>query len=153
MANLEDGNISYANYQLADFIALLQQSYDLPMFPQGELVPALLKANVEILQATKCLPVQGVTEQGYFGSREVAVEQKETCDRYKWKRIIPVSPVPHTWRAIWVYEKLDLQVIIPPNMPEMVWQKDLAQWRWQGPIRAYFYELLARLYYFYKGYI
>lgn len=154
MCNLTDGSVSKTNKLMANLIARLYSTDAfLPVFPQGELSRAIREKGVPLFAETELLISNGVLEDGYLGSYEVAFKQKELCDKMGWKKVVLVSFAPHIWRAKWVYEKLGFEVIIPAEMPRMVFEKGLAQTPWRRAITGYSYEFLARVYYLWKGYI
>ena len=153
MCNLSDGSASKTNMLLAKCVRKNYIVLGAPVFPQGELAQAIERQQVPIIGQTRILQSSGVFEEGYFDTYSVALEHKKFCDQMGWKRVVLVSFVPHIWRAKWVYEKLGFEVIIPGEMPKMVFQKDLAQRHWRRDLTGYAYEFLARLYYLWKGYI
>jgi len=153
MCDLDDGRTSEINKKMARLVGRLSRELKVPVVAQGDLVPALKKAGVPIFGQTRALPTQRIADAEYFGSEEVVTEQKEICDKMGWGKVIVVSLVPHIQRAIWIYKKEGFEVIIPAEMPRMIFQKDLIQPRWRKAITAYPYELLARLYFLWKGYI
>jgi hypothetical protein len=153
MPNLEPGIPSRANVLMADFVERCQLKLKLPIFAQGELAEVLKHRGVVLAGETPVQSTANVLGAHYLGTFEVAGLQKEYCTQMCYSRIIPVSAAPHIWRAVWVYERLGFKVIVPTDMPAMVFEKGLTQRRWRRAITAYPYELLARLLYLYKGYI
>jgi len=69
------------------------------------------------------------------------------------RTIIPAQVKPAIWRAIWMYEMLGLEVVVPPRIPKMIFQPNLKEPRWRVAWKAYLYEFSVRIYYLLMGYI
>lgn len=147
-----DGSMSETHKRLTRYVVHLYQELDVPVYAQGELAPHLAKWGIPLAGATRKQDSYTVLDREYFGTYEVACDQKALCGE-SCLRIIVVQAVPATWRTIWVYERLGFQVIVPSDMPHTVFQKELLEPRWRRAITAYPYELAARLVYLLKGYI
>ncbi len=152
-SDLVDGSSSRTNKKLAAFASCLRKKLSLPIHAQGEVGRVLLADGVRV--EGKTFRQEETQEKGlkYLDTFSVAVAQKRFCDERKFKRVIPVAPVPHIWRVIWVYEKLGFEVIVPPDMPTMVWKEEMKQGQWRAPGSGYVYEFCSRLMYWYKGQI
>jgi hypothetical protein len=152
MSDLTDGTTSRVHDVLARYVIDLQRATALPIYPQGGLARVLAKYNIPLMGRTRESIANSIFDPKYFGTYEVVLEQKAGCAG-RYSRIIPVQVTPAIWRAIWVYEKLGFTVVIPPDIPHMIFQNELSHWRWRRAITAYPYELAARLVYLFKGYI
>ncbi len=90
-------------------------------------------------------------DPNYFGTREVAEDQM--LGHPNIRTIIPAQVKPAIWRAIWMYEMLGLEVVVPPRIPKMIFQPNLKEPRWRVAWKAYLYEFSVRIYYLLMGYI
>lgn len=153
MCDLTDGRVSEINKKMAELVKRLNDKLKIPVVAQGDLVPALKEVGVPIFSQTRALPKQSIVAAEYFGSEIVVVDQKKICDKMGWSKVIIIATIPHVWRARWIYEKQGFEVIIPAEIPKMIFQKNLVQPRWRKAVTAYPYEFLARLYFLCKGYI
>lgn len=152
-SDLKDGLFSKSNIGLADCAQRYHEILGIPIFPQAEVGRILKQRDVHILGDTPFDSNTSIFSSNYSGSDGVAKLQKELCDREGWSRVILVATYPHAWRARWIYERLGLKVIIPPDLPRMQFERKFSQKRWRWPITAYPYEFLTRLFFLYKGLI
>ncbi len=145
MPDCEDGAFSDSNIATADMAERLQKELGIPIFPQAEVGRILSSRGVKLAGTTKFFGTVALTNKEYPGSHGIARLQKKLCDERGWTKVLLVVPYPHAWRALWIYERLGLEVIIPPRLPKIVFQKGLTQKRWDSPFTAYPYELVVRL--------
>jgi hypothetical protein len=150
------GNREYSltNVALALMAERLQRELDIPIFAQEEVAVILRERGADLVGSTPVFSNVPITSKQYgTGSEGVARLQLDFCQAHGYRSVIIIAFVPHAWRAIWTYQKLGFDVIVPPNLPQVEFQKEFEQWRWRSPITAYPYELLARLAYFKSGFI
>lgn len=153
MSDCEGGASSDTNLVVAELARKYHEQLGIPIFPQKEVGTILEAMGVQVVS---CAPAQSaipLLSKQYIGTEGVAWLQKVFCDSHAWTRMLIIVPYPHFWRALWIYERLGLQVIVPSGLPKMKFQSNLSQWRWRRTITAYPYELLARLRSLYKGLI
>jgi hypothetical protein len=152
-SNLIGGGPSITNYDLGMRAMSLHDETGLPVFPQAEVRLAIIKIDPEasLVGETPLNAETSLSSKEYADSGDIASLQKKYCDERGYTRVIVVTFVPHIWRAVKVYEKLGLKVIVPPYLPKMKFEMALAQSRWRRPITAYLYELLARLVFLFTG--
>ena len=91
--DLAGGRISTTNKALASFVGKLWQESNLPVYPQGEMATAMREICVPVIAQTRLISVNEVFKEGYFGSYEVALEQKLLCDKMGLTRIVVVAYV------------------------------------------------------------
>lgn len=151
-SDLSDGHSSNTNKDIACEATLIYGQTFLPIFPQQEVRTILEDGPCPIVgEATSKDSNKRVESTEYMGSDGVARLQKKYCDKHKITCVIVVAAYPHAQRAIMIYEKLGLEVIVPPWLPKAQFEKDMAQWRWQRAITAYPYEFFIRLFFLFTG--
>jgi hypothetical protein len=151
-SDMRDSSSSTTNKLLAQAADMYGKKLNIPIFPQGEVAKVLDRMNVFIVGRTPCEAIpDNFGSKEYQGTSGVAMIQKKYCDEHRYSTVIVLAATPHTWRAKWTYEKLGLKVIIPPDSPPMVFEKNMNQRRWRRAITAYPYELKARLEYLFNG--
>ncbi len=96
-------------------------------------------------------PRQGELDH-YLGTRDMVLWQKSICHTHGIKRIVLVSYLPHFLRGQLATEKVGLEVLIPEGIIEIYDSKNSQRWATSGLVNRP-YELLARLYYFFKDWI
>ncbi|MDE1924648.1 MAG: hypothetical protein KGH79_00485 [Patescibacteria group bacterium] len=152
-SNLVGGASSQTNIALARFAQDLHKRLGLPVYAQGEVAEVLKQNGVPLVGET---PKQGTAWIGgetYISTMTVARAQQAKALSMGWKTIIPVTFLPHIGRTVWVYERMGLRVIIPPDLPKNLYEKKMELRYWRYRVTGYAYELAARLAYLYKGYI
>lgn len=152
-SDLEGGLPSKSNMGLADCAQHYHKMLGIPIFPQAEVGRIIKQRGIHILGNTPFDSNTSIFSSKYSGSDGVARLQKELCDEMGWSRVILIATYPHAWRARWIYERLGLEVIIPPDLPKMKFEHKFSQKRWRWAITAYPYEFLTRLFFLYKGLI
>lgn len=151
-ANLTSGATSDINKMIARVAAVYARRYGAPIFPQAEVGEYLEGQGIQTVGGRT--PFQADRPQG-SESYEVARWQKSYYDKNRLEGpILLATTRPHCFRAVRIYEKMGFKVVVMPDaFPPMIFQKGLRQWFWRTPWIGYPYELLARLYYLYMGYL
>lgn len=153
MPDCAGGASSDTNVAIADLAQHLHDKLGIPIFPQAEVGKILETRGVPLVGNTLFYGNVSLLADEYIGSHGIARLQKNLCDEHGWTKVLLVVPFPHAWRALWIYERLGLKVIVPPGLPKIKFQRNLTQRRWRRAITAYPYELLARLISLYMGVI
>ncbi len=153
MPDCEGSVSSDTKLELANLAQRHHQELGIPIFPQAEVGRVLENRGVRVIGSAPNQSTISLLSDEYIGSHGIAQLQKDFCDSRGWTRVLVVVPYPHAWRAIWIYERLGFEVIIPPDLPKMKFQSSMTQGRWRRAITAYPYELLARLWSLCKGLI
>ncbi len=153
MSDCEGDVSSQTNLSLASYALRYYERFGTPIFPQAEVGRIIEGQHTPIVGETAFCSTVDLWSDEYIRSDEVARLQKHLCDETGWTRVLVVASYPHAHRACWIYERLGFEVIIPPALPKMQFEKEFSQRRWRKPISAYPYELLARLFFLYKGLI
>ena len=153
-SDMADGSSSTTTILLAQAARIYSEKLNVPIFAQGEVARVLDSMNYPVVGRTprEAIP-DNFGSKEYYGTSGVAKIQKEYCDEKGLTKALIIAASPHTWRAKWTYEKLGIKVILPPKSPPMIFEKGMNQKRWSSAIRAYPYELKARLQYLFKGLI
>lgn len=153
-SDMVDGTSSKTNKQLAKMAQDYSKQLNIPIFAQGEVAKILAEDNIQVVGSTPCEAIpDNLGSKKYIGTFGVAKIQRKYCDEHHINRVLVLAPYPHTLRAKWTYEKLGLQVILPPDLPPIIFEKGMNQCRWRRAITAYPYELTARLKYLFRGVI
>lgn len=154
-SDMEDGSSSKSNKILAETAKFYSEKLNIPIFAQGEVAKVLKEMNVNsLVGSTPCEAIPDNFEsKDYYGTSGVALIQKKYCDEHNIKNALILALYPHTWRAMWTYEKIGIKIILPPKSPSMIFEKKANQHRWRKAITAYPYELSARLKYLFMGLI
>lgn len=145
MSDCVDGGSSETNFVVAELARKYHAELGIPIFSQKEVGRILEAMGVQVVSNAPTQSTTPILSKKYIGTEGVARLQKVFCDSRAWARALIVVPYPHFWRALWIYERLGLQVIVPEGLPKMKFQSNLSQWRWRRAITAYPYELAARL--------
>lgn len=153
MSDCEGDVSSQTNLIVADYVCKYHERFGTPIFPQAEVGRILEEQHIPTVGETAFYSKVDLGSDEYIGSDGIARLQKRLCDEKGWTRVLVVASYPHAHRACWIYERLGLEVIVPPALPKMWFEKQFSQGRWRRPISAYPYELLARLFFLYKGLI
>ncbi len=152
--DLASGGTSQTNVAIAYTAAEYRGVLGLPLLAQGEVADALIPLGVKSIVRTKTQAELRDAGEPYKSTYDVALEHLRYARMNGWTRAIVVAYAPtHIWRCIWVYERLGFTVIIPSEMPSLVWGEDLYQRRLSARSRHFPFELLARLWFLYRGYI
>lgn len=145
---------SVTNLLLATVVQKYHEELGLPIFPQQEVGDILLQRGITLVGETpRYSEIPFFSTEYGNGTEKVAQMHKELCDKKGFDTVLCVGFYPHVYRVVRVYEKLGLKVVVPAHLPWIHFQNDLNQWWWRKRIIAYPYELLARLYFLYKGFI
>lgn len=134
------------NEFIAGKIRELYYELDVPVIIQGELKSCLIVplAAVSLRQAE--------VAPNYLSTRDIALWQKEECDKLGAKIVVLVSYLPHYWRGMKAAEKVGLTVLTPSGLKEIYDPANRQMWaRYKFVNRPY--EFLARLYFLWKGWI
>lgn len=153
MSDCEGGASSDTNLVVAELARKYHEKLGIPIFPQKEVGRILEALGVPVVGNTPEQSTTPMLSKKYIGTEGVAWLQKAFCDSCAWTRVLILVPYPHFWRALWIYERLGLEVIIPPGLPKMKFQSTMIQKRWRRAITAYPYELMARLWSLYEGHV
>jgi len=141
-----DGTPGCVNEFLADTIRGLYNRYNVPVIVQGELRACLYD-----------VPLAAVSKKqneapGYLSTKDIVLWHKAECDKLGVRVVALVSFDPHFWRAMKATQKVGLVALVPVLIKEM-YDPANSQWRWRYKYIARPYELLARLYFLWKGWI
>lgn len=153
VSDLKGGRPSETNLALAKLARKYHEQLGVPVFPQVEVGRILEEWGVPVVGSTPVFSEIPVFAKGYAGTHGIARLQKEFCDSKAWRRALVLAAWPHAWRAIWNYERIGLEVIVPPDLPKMKFERQMSQARWRQALTAYPYEFLARLFYLKQGLI
>ena len=153
MSDCEGDVSSQTNLCVAGYVKGYYERFGTPIFPQAEVGRILERQGIPTVGRTAFYSTVDLRSHDYVGSDGIARLQKRLCDERGWTRVLVVASYPHAHRACWIYERLGLEVIVPPALPKMRFEREFSQRRWRRPISAYSYELLARLFFLYKGLI
>ena len=136
-----------ANESIADNVRELYHWLGVPVIVQGE-----LRACLSGIQLAAVSPRQSEAAPNYLNTHDIALWQKSECEKLGIERVVLVSYLPQYWRAAKVTEKVGLICLTPPGLKEMY---DPANSQWWGRYKVVnrLYELLARLYFLWKGWI
>ena len=115
------------------------------------IIQAELKSCLPDIPLTAVSPRQAEALR-YISTWDIARWHKAECDKLGVRRVVLVSYYPHYWRAVKVTEKVGLTVLTPPGLKE-IYDPANSQWWARYKIINRLYELLARLYFFWKGWI
>lgn len=152
-SDLESGKTSGTNVWIAAMAAQLSNEFGIGIFSQGEVTAKLRQLGVEVAGSTRIQSTANPFEDEYLDTWGVAQEQAAYCRKNGITRVLVMHYVPHVWRVMWCYKRLGLEVIVPPDLPIMVYEEGLQQKRLSSPWTLYPFELAARLVYWWKGYI
>lgn len=152
--DLADGTTSQTNASLAYTAAEYRNVLGLPLLAQGEVADALSRMSVRSVVRTATQEELRKSGKPYMNTYHVAIEHLKCCKANGWSRVIVVGYAPsHVWRCIWTYERLGLTVILPSEMPSIIWGEHLYQKRLRTPLTHFPFEVCARLFFLYRGYI
>jgi hypothetical protein len=153
-SDMKDGTSSKGNILMAEVAKKYNEELGIPIFAQGEVARVLDTMKVSVIGRTPCEAIpDNFGNNEYQGTSGVALIQKKYCDEHGLTRVLVIAGSPHTYRAMWTYEKMGFTVILPPKSPPMIFEKGANQDRWSRAITAYPYELWARLKYLFMGVI
>ena len=145
---------STTNIALADAAQVLHETHGTPIFPQAEVGRVLNTRGVATIATTPIYSTISLLTSEYgAGSYDVALLHKQLCVKHGWTKVVVLAYHPHIVRVVWIYEKLGFEVIVPSNVPRMTYQSTASQWRHRRAITSLPYELAARLWFLYQGYI
>jgi len=140
---------------LAKVTRALYERYRLPVLPQEDVA----NADPSLPIQEKICAKNGETPDGLstltWNTHTVAARQAETCKAHGWKKVIVVAFPPHMGRAVAVYRKVGL-VPLPAKMPPGTARYTCSQIKdptLRFPIGAIAREFLARLLFFWKGWM
>ncbi|MBI4121376.1 MAG: hypothetical protein HY470_00250 [Candidatus Ryanbacteria bacterium] len=140
------GDPSSVNEFNALLVRSLYRQFGVPVIVQGELKQHL--QGIPIAAASLRLR----EAPHYLSTRDIALWQKAACDRLGVRRVVFISYYPHYWRAVKALEKTGLTVLTPPGLAE-IYDENNNMWWVRNKFVNRPYELLARLYFFLKGWI
>ncbi len=149
-SDLANGETSLTNRQLADYAIVYHRLLSLPIIAQGEVARAIKDKGVPVFSQTRLQTTARPLDPRYLDTQAVAEHDRTLCREQGWTRILLFAYVPYVWRARWVYERLGLQIIIPRNLPHIIFE-DFAQKRLSRRQTLYPFELIARLVYLWRG--
>lgn len=150
---LPANRISQTDASIARLAATIHASRGgIPILSQGEVAEALRRANVPVYMSIPRQVVHGVQQGGYINSRNVADAQKRAMSAANLRYPVLLGYIHHIWRMMWCYEGAGVHdFVIPGDLPRLQYHPDSLQRRWSSQWRAYPYELLARLVFWYHG--
>jgi len=153
-SDCEGGVASVTNIALADLAERYHKKFGTPIFPQAEAERILQGRGVVSVGTTLIYSTVPLLSEKYGnGSLGIAESQQQFCAERGWTKVLVLAYYPHAWRVIWIYERMGLEVIIPKDLPKMHPQANMSQWRHRRAVTSYLFELAARLFFLYKGYI
>lgn len=135
------------NEYLASLVRDLYHLLHLPVIVQGELARCL--TNIPLLGVSL---KQSESAPHYLSTYDIALWQKQLCDKLEIKNVVLVSYYPHYCRAVWTTEKLGLKVIVPRGLKEMYDPMNSQKWVRSALVNRP-YELAARLQFYAKGWM
>lgn len=124
------------------------QNYPHPMILQWEVADALPK-KPDIFWVIRKHRKEGK----YLDSYEVAFQAMEIMNKYGWKKLILVAHPWHMWRKIRIFKKMGIEVIIPPDLKLVPFDKKSEQWWTRNWFLWTVREIPTRLIYKARGWI
>ena len=118
---------SQTNLSLASYALRYYERFGTPIFPQAEVGRIIEGQHTPIVGETAFCSTVDLWSDEYIRSDEVARLQKHLCDETGWTRVLVVASYPHAHRACWIYERLGFEVIIPPALPKMQFERSSAK--------------------------
>lgn len=147
-SRMRDGSPGSGNELIAGVVRHLHTAYDLPILVQEEVAlaaPDLPYAYVVRGEQT------GTSSRGW-NTAVIANQMVAVCRRNDWKRVAIATTPAHLCRAMWVAERLGLQVMAAAMPKGQYFHKDLALWACRGgELRFRSRELLVRLFFLLRG--
>lgn len=149
-SDLDDDDSSPTNYLLADLADWLHGLYRIPIFAQGE-VGRLCKSRVR--RTRTIFEMRSLPGYIYPSSHGVMLEQLPWFEESNCNRIIAVAYTHYLWRVVMMFRKAGFTVYVPSMIPSAWWQKGAEQRRHRTPFTGVPFEVMARLYFLYMGWI
>lgn len=116
--------------------------YHYPMILQWEVAAALPEKPIDLWEIKKH------RKKGkYLDSYEVALQTVEIMKKHGWRKIILIAQPWHMWRKIKIFEKMGIEIIIPPELWIIPFDKksDIRQWWTKSWFLWIIREIPARL--------
>lgn len=134
----------FSNEVMAKIIK--QDFKDLPKILQWEVADALGDRKVKRIEQHR--------EKGeYLDTYEVISQTKEFMLRSGMKRAVLIAHPFHAWRVKKVCEKMGIRVVVPYDIIIVPFDPLSVQWQTRNLKSWIFYEMIARLIYWHRGWI
>lgn len=145
----KDGS-SPANERLAAIAVELHQGYNIPFILQEQLVDCLpygLRRQVS-LNVRRSMFARKEPNTHEIGERALSL-----CRYRGWNTALIVAHPDQMVRAVWTTKKLGFSEVFAANTFGVPYDPNSLHWQTRGHWRNIVYEILARLYFYKKGWI
>jgi hypothetical protein len=143
------------NAILAEIAFRYARTCNLQVIPQKELLGAA-RPTMPCVAVVGNTPMRTAAGVRPAHTATVCREQAEICRQHGWTRVLVITFPDHWWRTVMCYRKLGLVPLVPymPSHQEArYYGPNAIRWHMRRRWTFRIYEVAARLYFLYKGWL